>query len=418
MVKDGPKYVPNPGAAIAREVLDFLVGQEDYGNRETRTGKALERRFGGIGFGWDRDMLRLVLALLFRAGAIKVSHGGETFESYQDPRSRVPLTNNNAFKSALFTPVKQIDRKTLIRAVENYEALTGSTIPDVDRVAISEALKEFAARELETVLPLEAQVKAHHLPVLGPVQEYREALVTIRSGSADDCVNALAGGGASLKQQHERIRKLGECLDDAGLATLRNARLAVEQMAPLLEARGHTDTQHQVEELKARLAAEDFVENLAAIRAAAGAITSAYRKGYERVHADRTAGFQQAIEKIKGRGEWGAVPESMREPALRPLLVRCCPSLELADGALVCRSCRATLNQMESDQAAQDGLLAQVAAHVQKLTTPPEVRVQRVRLAEFFTGALESEVQVKQALGRLQDHLLKLLDEGVKIVLE
>ena len=92
--------------------------------------------------------------------------------------------------------------------------------------------------------------------------------------------------------------------------------------------------------------------------------------------------------------------------------------LDLPDGALVCKKCSATLSQMESDLAALGGLFAQVVAQVQKLTTPPETKVQRVRVSEFFGGAIENEDQVKQALARLQDHLLKLLDEGVKIVVE
>jgi hypothetical protein len=73
---------------------------------------------------------------------------------------------------------------------------------------------------------------------------------------------------------------------------------------------------------------------------------------------------------------------------------------------------------MESDLAALGGLFAQVVAQVQKLTTPPETKVQRVRVSEFFGGAMETEEQVRQAVARLQDHLLKLLDEKVKIVVE
>ena len=109
VVKDGTKFVPNPAADVAKEVLDYLVGEHGYGNKETRTGKALEKKFGGIGYGWDRDMLRLILAVLFRAGSIEISHGGEKFDIYQDPRCRTPLVNNTTFKSALFTPVKPID---------------------------------------------------------------------------------------------------------------------------------------------------------------------------------------------------------------------------------------------------------------------------------------------------------------------
>ena len=86
VTKEGAKYVPNPAADVAKEVLDYLIAQNEYGNREERTGKQLEKRFGGIGYGWDRDMLRLILAVLFRAGSIEVSQGGEKFTNYSDPR--------------------------------------------------------------------------------------------------------------------------------------------------------------------------------------------------------------------------------------------------------------------------------------------------------------------------------------------
>lgn len=417
VTKEGPKYVPNPAADVAKEVLDYLISQNDYGNREERTGKQLEKRFGGIGYGWDRDMLRLILAVLFRAGSIEVSQGGEKFTNYSDPRCRPPFINNNTFKSSLFTPVKPIDLKTLTRAVESFEALTGETV-DVDKNAICEALKKFAAAEMKTVLPIEAQAKANQLPVLGTIQDFREALSVIEGGSPDDCVNTLAGGGTSLKQAHDRIRKIAECLDDKGLAVLRQARQAVGQIWPQLETRGEVSVKEEVEKLKGLIAAHDFYESLSAIGSTGEVLSSAYRTIYEKLHADRGEQFHTAVEKIKGRTEWSAVPDSMQQPVLQPLASRCCTELDMPDGSLVCKKCNATLSQMESDLAALGGLFAQVVAHVQKLTTPPETKVQRIKVSEFFGGAMESEDQVKQALARLQDHLLKLLDEGVKIVVE
>src|SRR5262249_9390347 len=249
VTKEGPKYLRTRAADVAREVLDYLIAQNDYGNREERTGKSLEKRFGGIGYGWDRDMLRLILAVLFRAGSIEVSQGGEKFTNYSDPRSRQPFTNNNTFKSSLFTPVKPIDLKTLTRAVESYENLTGATV-DVDKNAIAEALKKFAAEEMKAVLPIEALAQAHQLPVVSTIQEFREALAGIEAGSPDDCVNTLAGEGASLKQAHDRIRKIAECLDEQGLAVLRQARQAVGQMWPQVEARGEVGLREEIGKLK------------------------------------------------------------------------------------------------------------------------------------------------------------------------
>ena len=417
VVKDGAKFVPNPAADIAKEVLDYLVGEHGYGNKESRTGKALEKKFRGIGYGWDRDMLRLILAVLFRAGSIEITHGGEKFDSYQEPRSRTPLVNNTAFKSALFTPVKPIDLPTLKRAVESYEDLTGDTV-DMDKAAIADALKRFADEEVKRVLPVEAQVKAHRLPVLNAVEEYKDTLTSIETGTADDCVTILAGGGASLKAAHDRVRRIADSLDEKGLLVFRNARRAAGEVWNLLEAQGHTDLQPRVEMLRELLSTDSLFDSLSSIQEATQEILGAFRTLYEARHADRSEQFGAAIEKIKGREEWTGVPETMREPVLGPLQSRCCSEPHLPDGSTACKTCGATLSQMESDVAAAGGLFAQVVAQIQKLITPPEVKLKRVRVAEFFTGSLETEDQVRQSVGRLQDHLLTLLSEGVKIVLE
>src|SRR5271157_3522999 len=417
VVKDGAKFVPNPAADIAKEVLDYLVGEHGYGNKESRTGKALEKKFGGIGYGWDRDMLRLILAVLFRAGSIEITNGGEKFDSYQDPRSRTPLVNNTAFKSALFTPVKPIDLPTLKRAVESYEDLTGDTV-DMDKAAIADALKKSAVAEIKRVLPVEAQVKAHRLPVMNSVEEYKDTLTSIETGTADDCVTILAGGGASLKAAHDRVRRIADSLDEKGLLVFRNARRAAGEVWNLLEAQGHTDLQPRVEMLRELLSTDSLFDSLSSIQEATQEILGAFRTLYEARHADRTEQVGAAIEKIKGREEWTAVPDTMREPVLGPLQSRCCLEPLLPDGSTACKTCGATLGQMESDVAAVGGLFAQVVAQIQKITWSDPKKVKRVRVAEFCTGSLETEDQIKQAVGRLQDHLLTLLSEGVKIVLE
>ena len=113
VVKDGPKNIVNTNADVAKEVLDYLKSEHSYGNKDSRMGKALEKRFGGTPYGWERDMLRLILATLFRAGEIEVTYQGNRFHNYQDPASRTPFTNNPAFRSSLFSPRQSVGLKTL-----------------------------------------------------------------------------------------------------------------------------------------------------------------------------------------------------------------------------------------------------------------------------------------------------------------
>jgi hypothetical protein len=417
VTKEGAKYVPNPNADIAKEVRDYLVSQHEYGNREACLGKALESRFNGTPYGWERDVLRLVLAVLFRAGVIEVSFSGQKFDSFAEPRSREPFINNTKFRSAIYTPIKPVDLKTLTQAVQSYEGLTGKTV-DVEKNAIGVAAKQYAEMETKEVIPIIAEAKARYLPVLTIVEEYREALTNIQNGSADDCVNLLAGGAASLKEGRERIRKISECLNEKGLATLQRARLAANEMSRLFEARGQDEVVEKGKELRELLQSETFFESMAQIETKAQEIVVAYRELYESTHAGRAVQYQEAVEKIKGRKEWEQVPESMREPVLSPLVSRGCAENDFPGTSLACNACRAGVSQMESDIEALGGLFAKVVSEIQRLTTPPEVKIERVRVSEYFSGSFESADQVKKAVARLQDHLLKLLDEGVKIVVE
>lgn len=417
VTKEGSKYVPNPSADVAKEVRDYLMNQHEYGNREGCLGKALENRFNGTPYGWERDVLRLVLAVLFRAGVIEVSFGGQKFDSYSEPRSREPFVNNTKFKSAVFTPIKPVDLKTLTQAVQSFEILTGKTV-DVEKNAISAAAKQYAEVETKEVVPIIAEAKARYLPVLSTVEEYQEALASIESGSADDCVNLLAGGATSLKEGRERIRKIAECLNEKGLATLQRARLAANEMTRQLEAHGQDEIAEKGKQLRELLQSETFFESMSQIESTAQEIVAAYRELYEKTHVERAAQYQNAVEKIKGRKEWEQVPESMREPLIYPLTSRGCIESDFPEMSLTCNACRASVSQMESDIEALGGLFAKVVSEIQRLTTPPDVKIERVRISEYFTGSFESADQIKEAVARLQDHLLKLLDEGVKIVVE
>jgi uncharacterized protein YqeY len=417
VTKEGVKYVPNPNADIAKEVRDYLVSQHEYGNREACLGKALESRFNSTPYGWERDVLRLVLAVLFRAGVIEVSFGGQKFDSYTDPRSREPFINNTKFKSTIFTPIKPVDLKTLTQAVQSYESLTGKTV-DVEKNAIGAAAKQYAEAETKEVIPVIAEAKARYLPVLDIVEEYREALANIQNGSVDDCVNLLAGGATSLKEGRERLRKIAECLNEKGLATLQKARLAANEMSRVFEAHGRDELTAKGKELRDLLKSESFFDSMAEIEKLAAAIVMAFRELYKKTHTERGKQYQDAAEKIKGRPEWDQVPDSMREPVLAPLISRGCVENDFPEANLACNACRAGVSQMESDIEALGGLFAKVVSEIQRLTTPPEVKIERVRVSEYLSGSFESPDQVKEAVARLQDYLLKLLDEGVKIVVE
>ena len=176
IVKDGAKNVIDTSAPVAKEVLEYLKSEHSYGNKDTRMGKALERWFCGIGYGWTLEMVQLILAILFRASEVDVTYQGNRYASYQDPASRVPFTKVPAFRSSLFSPRQSVGLKTLTQAVQQLEDLTGEEV-DVEEGAIATAFKNVAAEELEKLHPLKALAEAHRLPVVPLLTEYQQTLV-------------------------------------------------------------------------------------------------------------------------------------------------------------------------------------------------------------------------------------------------
>ena len=155
-------------------------------------------------------------------------------------------------------------------------------------------------------------------------------------------------------------------------------------------------------------------------------------------HNERFEAFSAEIEAIKSNQGWallyqrqkerekneedgevevGDAHEDTADGVLIPLSSRACEHADLPEGATVCRNCRATLSQMESDLAALSGLRVQVLSRIIELTTS-EPRVERVRLASFFNGGLESADEVKEAVERLKKHLLELVEDDVQIIIE
>src|ERR1700687_261424 len=91
-----------------------------------------------------------------------------------------------------------------------------------------------ADEDLKQVSSVKAVAQANRLPVSELLDDYRHTLENIQSAASDDCVRILAGEGKSFKESRDTVRKIRQALNDVGLAVLRQARAAVEEMWPEL----------------------------------------------------------------------------------------------------------------------------------------------------------------------------------------
>lgn len=417
VMQEGARYVPNPDAEIAKEVLDHLKSENSYGNKVT--GKDLETRFIGMPYGWDKDVLKLVLAVLLRAGSIEMTYQGRRFRDHTDPQCRTTLTNNVAFRNASFVPRKGVTLKDLRNATIQYEQLTGDEV-DVEEAAIARAFKKLAGEELNALLPVISEARANNLPVIGLLEEHRDTLQEVQSAASDDAVRILAGEGNSFRETRDRVRKVREAVSAENLRAIRDARSATGELWPTLQDRPEgEDLTEKAAELDSLLSSETFYEHVPQIGLLAREIKAAYLSPYTDLHRKRLEAFSKAIEEIKGLSEWALVPEGVAVSVLRPLTSRTCEQDGLPEGAAVCPVCHATMGEIEAELAALSSYRSRVMARVLELATPDEPdAVERVRLAAYFDGSLDTPDAVEVVTERLKEDLLKLLAEGKRIVFE
>lgn len=421
MAKEQGRFVPNLGAEICREVLEYLKREHSYGNKVT--GKILDARFQGIGYGWDPDVLRIVLAILLRGGAIEVTHQGRKHRNHNDPACRVPFTAKNAFRAASFTPRESLGLKTLTQAARNYEEITGSEV-DIEESAIAQAFQKLAAEDRERLLPVAANMKAYDLPGLATIVEHQQTVDGILEMPTDDCVMTLAGEGKSYHETRTVVIRLSEALTDQNLHLVERARRVLSTQWPVLQScTADEEMISRAQQLLSTLSSEDFYSNIEGMRQAAEALAAKYRELYQKIHQERSRRYEQAVDEIKGLPEWSLVfPEADSNPhqqqaVLEALAFKVFGKLNLSDDATVCRECQSTIAEMQADIDAVSSRRSDAVRRLQGLAAP-EQRVERVRLTAVLGSVLESPADVEEAIERLKEHLLKILAEGSRIVLE
>jgi hypothetical protein len=414
VIKEDGKYIPNINAPIAQEVLSFICRRHDY--NQPITGKDLENHFTGLIYGWDLDMIRLVLALLFRAGAIEVISQGRRFRDYKEPAARQPFISNSDFRKASFNPREVLDLHTLAEAVRQYEALTGEMV-EVDETAVAEAFKRIVRTDREVLISVYAELKANNLPGQELIKEYLEFINNAKDAASDDIVRILTSEGGKYKEWREELRKLRDGIEPGRIELIKKARLALTEKLPALLST--SSCPEEVEkaggELRSNLEAETFYERFNRIIAGEEKISRYYAEVYHGLHEERNNRYRWALDEVKGRREWTEIPPEERDRLLTPLSSRICAGI--IGNEVFCPQCRASLSQMQSDLVAVDILMRQILRLMQELLEPQE-QVQRLRIDAFYPAVIESIEEYDQATERLRTEIVKLVQAGIKVILE
>lgn len=422
VVKQSNRFVPNLGSDLCREILDHLKREHSYGNRIT--GKMLISHFSGLGYAWDQESIRLGVAILFRGGAVEVTHQGRKYRNYVEPAARPPFTKNPDFRAASFSPRETLDLKVLANAARMYEEITGKDV-NIEEGAIAEALKAVATADLTKLIPLEARLSALKLPGADAVRDQLQWAQGILEMPADDCVKTLAGDGKAYLEGRQRAVKLEKLATDANIQTIASARgILAEQWPHIASRQPGDDLVKSAESLEKRLQSDTALEEIESVRLDAESIATAYHALYTSEFERRRKAYGEALDEVKGHPDWLTLAERFADQPdqlaalVTPLTQRADPELDLPTGSSTCRRTGASLGQLLSDTEAVEAIARQVLRNVMKLAAPPEEKPERVAVARLYPGRITNKDELDAFVDSLRERLEKALAQGSTIILE
>jgi hypothetical protein len=418
---EGGKYLPNPKAPIAQEILTFLNNKHAYG--EKVTGSMLAEHFGGLGYAWSVDVVRLVLAVLFRAGAIEVTHQSRRYRNYQDPLARPPFSTIPAFRAASFAPRESIDLKTLSKAVQELEAMTGREV-DVEEAAIASEFQKLARAERELTIPALAAARAHRIPAADALEDWLSALDGVLANEADDCVRTLAGEGRTLREQREQAHRIQSFLTDVNLALVGQARRLLDGQAALL-ARDAGEPVPAAAVIADCLADQKLPSRAGELAVAVKSVDAAYRARFAELHERRNVDYSAAIERIRAHADFRALEPETAEPVLSRLQRRAVDGFQLPEGASADPATGDTLAILAQDldllSALEAGALAELG-RLRRQQEPEEEPVEVVRLGDFLPKLQPlsdfSDQEIEDALDKLRQKLYALRELKRRVIWE
>jgi hypothetical protein len=112
------KTVFNIESGPIAEMLSRIEERANYG--ETASGRFLADEFAKEPFGWDFEVVRLLVLASLRAGVAEATSKGQTIQSTTGLEARDTFSNNNLFRQASFRPKKGIEFEELVKASEAF----------------------------------------------------------------------------------------------------------------------------------------------------------------------------------------------------------------------------------------------------------------------------------------------------------
>lgn len=388
-----------------KEVLDRIEERANYG--DTASGRYLADEFAKEPFGWDFEVVRLLVLSLLRAGKIEATSKGQTLDTVTGVEARETFSNNNLFRQASFRPKKGIEFEELVKASEAFRDTFGSEVKELNASSIVAELRKEVARNEDTVASALATLTAHRLPGSTVLEDAIGQMKAILRGSEDNAIATFNASHRAIKDAIKRAVELEQVLSEPRLHDLERAREAQSNLWTFLEQEADIadDLRMCATELEDLLQRETFFKELPAIEQHTRALELEYQRRFDEALDARVAAYTKAFDELVKTPGWTEIDEDQQRRLAEPF-----------ERGMKRDETGVTIPQLRADRDACDGRLRAAIAELRRIIDGE--RVVTVSVASYFAGGIETEEQLEAALDGIREECARLIGAGKKVIVQ
>ncbi len=385
------------------EVMNQITAKANYG--EQATGKFLEDEFSKPPFGWDFEAIRLLALSLLRAGTVEAVSKAVTIDSATTTQAKESFNNNNLFRSMTFRPKKGVDMTVRIEAADNFKETFGDEIKELTTGAIAADIRNAVERQEDDLQKSIGLLRVGRLPGGEVLDSAIDQIKAIRRGSEENAITTFNASHKSIRDAIQRAKAISDSLTEPRLADLERAKSTLAKEAPALLEEPDLDPviKAKIGALKDRLAKETFFREVADIEQEATVVSAEYQRRYNEALDARVAAYKAAVAKLERTSGWERLDDAQKDEVAKSLR-------QCADDTWN----NQTISHLRSVTEACGGRLAAAVEKIHKILEGE--RVATVSVTQFFSGGIENDEQLEQALTGIRDEFSRLLGAG-KIVI-
>jgi len=401
---EGAKTVFDTTATPLREVLQEIERAAAEGTKAT--GKVLAEQFGRPDFGWDFEVVRLLVAALLRAGAIQMTHKAQIIESTTSIAARDALTNNNHFRAASFQPKKGVDFVEIAKAAERFKSTFGTAVKELALAPVVAEIRAALAKNQDDLQTTRDQLVLHGLPGTTILDDALAQAKAIQRSAEDSAIVQFNASYQTIKEGIRRAAEIDRALTPAALSTMETAfRTLLTQWRTLNAEPGVAPTiADAAERLTDAVKRETFFRDLADIENWTSVIRLEYDRRFEEALAEKVMVYRNALAQLLDEPGWSDLAQPARDEIAAPL----------RDHAEDDGSSAPLISQLRSDHDACDPRLQTAIKKVHDLVDGD--RIVTIEVQPFFRGGVEDINQLNAALAGLREVCERLIADDKKIV--